>query len=117
GTEPVRLARLREALYGGQQLGRLRPSFDLVAGGDRAGDAVVDVILEHLQADVLERRHRRADLREDVDAVPLLLDHLLDPAHLTLDPAQPLADCVAVVAVPVLAHARTLLKTRSRSEF
>ena len=31
--------------------------------------------------------------------------------------AQPLADRVTVVAVPVLAHARTLLNTRSRSEF
>ena len=72
------------------------------------------MVVEHLQADVLERGHRGPDLRQDVDAVALLVDHLLDPAHLPLDPAQPLADRVLVVAV---GHVRTLRKRRSRSEF
>ena len=113
--QAAELARLREALHGGEQLVRLRARLGLVTGRDRAGDAVVDVVVEHLQADVLERGHRRPDLGEDVDAVALLLDHLLDPAHLPLDPTQSLADRVLVVAM--FGHVRTLLKARSRSEF
>ncbi len=62
------------------------------------------------------RSSPRADLGEDVDAVALLVDHLLDPAHLPLDSPQALADGVLVVAV--LGHVRALfIKARSRSEF
>src|SRR5215218_3184571 len=117
GVAAASLARLREALHGREQLVRLRPHLRLVARGDRACDAVVDVVVEHLQAHVLECGHGGADLRQDVDAVALLLDHLLDPAHLPLDPAQPLADGIPVVPMRVLAHVRTLRKARSRSEF
>ena len=74
---------------------------------------MTDVIVEHLQAHALERRHCRSDLGQDVDAVPVLLDHPLDPTHLPLDAPQPLADRLLVVAVR---HARTLRKRRSRSE-
>ena len=111
------LARLREALHGREQLVRLRPGLGLVPRRHRTGDAVVDVVVQHLEADVLERGHRRSDLRQDVDAVALLVDHLLDPAHLPFDPPEPLADRILVVAVVVLAHARTLRNARSRSEF
>src|SRR5207253_4885987 len=47
-------------------------------------DAMLHVVLEHLERDAVERRACRRDLREDVDAVALVLDHLLQPAYLAL---------------------------------
>ena len=63
-----------------------------------------------------------ADLREDVDAVALLLDHPLDAAHLPLDAVQALDERVLVLRVAVVSRhvappRRTLRKRRSRSEF
>src|SRR4051794_17009569 len=79
---------------------------------------MADVILENLQRDRLERRRRRADLREDVDAVALVLDHPLDPAHLSLDPVQPLDERVLLFHVSV-GHVSSLglEKRRSRRLF
>src|SRR5258708_16692441 len=45
-------------------------------------------------------------LGQDVDAVLLILDHLLQPADLALDPAQPLKVVLLVGGVPVHAVLR-----------
>ena len=44
----------------------------------------------------------RRDLRDDVDAVAILVDHTLDPAHLPLDPGQAVLELVLGGAVAVL---------------
>ena len=76
---------------------------------------MVDVVVEDLEGDALERGRDGADLRKNVDAVTLVLDHFLDPANLSLDPVQALDEprLVGVVAVNVLLllslrHARTI---------
>ena len=69
----------------------------LVAARDRVLDAMGDVILQHLLLDPAQRGAHRRDLRDDVDAVAVLLDHLRQAADLALDPAQPfLTGCLDV---------------------
>src|SRR6476646_1313501 len=87
-----------------------------VTGAHRIAYAVVDVAVQHPQPDLLERRRDGADLVEDVDAVALLLDHPLDPAHLALDPVQPLFERVLLPAVslPQTGPSRRLRQLRSR---
>ncbi len=60
-----------------------------VARLERGRDAVLHVVVEHPQGDGLERRVDGAELREDVDAVAVVLDHPGDAAHLPLDPGEP----------------------------
>ena len=54
-----------------------------------------------LRPDLLERRRDGRDLGQDVDAVAVVLDHPLDPAHLPLDPVQALDERVLVLGVAV----------------
>jgi hypothetical protein len=49
---------------------------------------VAHVPVEHVDRDLLERCLDGGDLREDVDAVRILVDHSLQTADLALDPAQ-----------------------------
>src|SRR5207249_8543898 len=58
-------------------------------GHDRLGHAVLGVIGEQPEGDALEGGPGRVDLGQDVDAVAVLFDHLLDPSDLALDAAQP----------------------------
>src|SRR2546423_1816608 len=102
----ARSAGAREPLHGLEQLARLLLGLLAAARGERAGHAVVRMLLEQLLRDGLERGRDGADLRQDVDAVALVLDHLLDPAHLALDPVQAGDQRVLVVDVAV-GHART----------
>src|SRR4029077_13364660 len=74
-------------------------------------------ILEQLQSDGLECGRHRGDLGEDVDAVAIVLDHPLDPAHLPFDPVQALHDRGLVVVVSRRGHVRTLSKRRRRRLF
>ena len=92
------LAHAREAVHGLEELLALRLRFRRIAGGERAGDAVVHVVVEDPEGEALERRVHRGDLREDVDAVAILLDHPLDPAHLALDAVEPADERVLVCA-------------------
>src|SRR6516162_7413226 len=71
---------------------------------------MLDVVVEDPETEALEGRRDRADLREDVDAVAILGDHLLDAAHLALDPVQALDQSflfgvVAVVGLLVYGRA------------
>lgn len=53
-------------------------------------DAMGDVVAQHLLLDPAQRGPHRRDLRDDVDAVAVVLDHPGEAAHLALDPAQAL---------------------------
>ena len=111
-----RLAHAREALDRGEQLGRLRLRGLPVAGRERSGDAVLDMVFEELQCERVERRLHCAHLREHVDAVAIVFDHAGDPPHLALDPRKTVADLLLVVAVLHQAASLGLRNRRRRSE-
>jgi hypothetical protein len=62
-----------------QQLLCLDLRVGLVAGDERAGDTVADVVVEDLEGEALERGVDGADLGQDVDAVAVLLDLFSTP--------------------------------------
>ena len=62
----------------------------LVAGGDRVLDAMADMVAKYLFFKTPQCRAHRRDLRDDVDAVAVLVDHARQAADLALDPAQTL---------------------------
>lgn len=62
-------------------------------------DAMVGVIVQQPERDLVERRLHGRDLSQDIDAVALVLDHPLDPANLPPDPAQPLDELILGGAV------------------
>src|SRR2546423_13447068 len=70
------------------------------AFGHRLRHAVAQVVVEQLERHRLESPVDRRDLAQDVDAVPLLLDHPLKTPDLTFDAAEPVLDGHLVVAVP-----------------
>src|SRR4029453_1589935 len=90
-----------ETSNGGQQVLALLPRDLGVARRERVGDAVPDVVLEQLDRDALQSGRDGGDLREDVDAGALVLDHPLDAANLPLDPVQALDQCLLVGDVSV----------------
>ena len=53
----------------------LAPLLALVAAGDRVLDAMADVVAQDLLLDPPQRGAHRRNLRDDVDAVAVLLDH------------------------------------------
>ena len=55
--------------------------------GTGTGDAVLEVLVEKMQPDALQRLGGRGDLGEHVDAIGVVLDHALQAADLTLDAA------------------------------
>ena len=105
-----RLPRPREALHGGEQL------LGLACASCSSPDASAPATQWRtcssriLKRERLERGVDGRDLREDVDAVAVVLDHPLDPAHLALDPVQALDERVLVLRVAV---ARARLQCRS----
>jgi len=70
------------------QLVDLAPLLTPVSAGDRVLDAVLDMVFQDFLLDPPQRRAYRRDLRDDVDAVAVTLDHAGDPAHLALDPVE-----------------------------
>jgi hypothetical protein len=70
------------------QLRYLCPLIGLVAAGDRVLDAMRHVILQHFLLDTPQCGPHRRDLRDDIDAVAVLVDHLGQAADLALDPAE-----------------------------
>ncbi len=107
------LAAPHEPADGGHQLDRLVVA--LVGGG--ADDAVVRMVVEQAERDLVQRRLSGADLGEDVDAVAVVGDHPLDAADLPLHPAKAREQLVLgrAVAAALLAHGRPPSKLRSRS--
>src|SRR5687768_1121125 len=79
---------------------------------------MADVVVQDAKRDAFERRRDGRDLRQDVDAVAIFLDHPLEAPHLALDPVQALDKRILVVPVRGHAAASLLLwKRLSRSEF
>src|SRR5690606_6927276 len=72
------------------------------AGLDRRPRAALEVVAEQFLAHAAERLVHGRDLRQDVRAVALLLDHPLEAADLPLDAAQPLQ--VPLLDLRVHAH-------------
>src|SRR5688572_25278078 len=68
--------------YNLHQLGDLLPLIGLVAGADRELDAMGDVLAQNLFLDPAQRRAHGRDLRDDVDAVAVLVHHAGEAAHL-----------------------------------
>ena len=68
------------------------------------GDAGPDVIVQYLAFDPRQRRARRLELGQDVDAVATVVDHAGNAAHLSLDPAQAWELALVVGVSAVLAH-------------
>src|SRR5947208_1359708 len=90
-----------KTLDGLHELLALGGRFHGISRSERVGHTVVDVIVEDLEGQALERRVHSCDLREDVDAVAVVLDHPFDAAHLTFDPVQALDERVLVLRVAV----------------
>src|SRR6202035_3947984 len=59
------------------------------------------MVVQQADSHRLQRLSRRRDLRQDVDAVLVLVDHLLQTAQLTFDPAQPPEIALLVLGVSV----------------
>jgi hypothetical protein len=74
----------------GHQFGDLFPLIRLVAAGDRVLDAMRHVIPQHFLLDPPQRGPHRRYLRDDIDAVAVLVDHFGEAADLALDPAETL---------------------------
>ena len=72
------------------QLGNLLALIGLVAAGDRPFDAMRHVISQHFFLDAPKRGADGRDLRDDIDAIAIVIDHPPEAADLTLDPAQAL---------------------------
>ena len=73
-----------------------------VARGGGGADTSPDVIVEDFALDPGQRRARRLELCQDIDAVAATFDHAGDAAYLPLYPAQAreLAFVIGVFAVP-----------------
>src|SRR4249919_2773091 len=81
----------------------------------RADNAVAEVFTEQAECDRLQRASHGGHLRQDIDAVLFLLDHLLQATGLALDSAQPLkivilAGNVAMMAL-VIRHLPSLISS------
>src|SRR5438093_1891860 len=59
-----------------------------VAGADRVLDATVQMMLEKLSRERIERRLHGGNLREDIDAIAIVFEHLPNSAHLSFDTAK-----------------------------
>src|SRR6266545_7107569 len=79
------------------QLFNFSALISLTARGNRTLHAMCDVVAQDLLFHTSERCAHRRNLRDDVDAIAILVDHPRDAAHLALDPAQSLgAQCLDV---------------------
>jgi hypothetical protein len=83
----------------------------LCAIGARHADACVPV--QKPESDLVERRVDRGDLRDDVDAVAIVLDHPGDPVHLPVDAGEAGEELVVARAVTgLLAIVLNLVRLR-----
>ena len=67
------------------QLGDLGALLRLVAAGDSVLDAMRDVVAQDLLLNLPESGAHGGNLRDDVDAIAILLDHARKAADLPLD--------------------------------
>jgi len=69
----------------GQGLGDLAPLVRLVARRDRVRDTVRDVLAQDFLLDPAQRGANSRDLRHDIDAVAIFIDHARQATHLPFD--------------------------------
>ena len=81
--------RASDATRRSRSVADLAPLLGLVAGGDRVLDAMRRMIGEDLLLGAPQRGAHRRELRHDIDAIAVVLDHAREAAHLALDPFQP----------------------------
>ena len=74
--------------------------------GTLAEDAVFDVMGEQQESELVQRSSQSRDLGEHIDAVALLVDHLLDSADLTRNSGKALLG----VGVDVVTHLTIIYK-------
>ena len=80
------------------QFGDLAALDVAIAVDDGFLDAVGDMVAQHLLLDPAQGGPNSGELRDDVDAVPVLLDHARDSANLALDAAEAFpAGCLGVI--------------------
>src|SRR5712671_4716967 len=80
------------AAYHIHQFRDLAALVGLVARGNRVLDAMGDMVAQDFLLDPAQRRPRRPDLGDDVDAVAVVLDHTGEAADLARYPVQPFQD-------------------------
>src|SRR5215207_6564152 len=89
----------QQPLDGGGEL------LDLLVGAlallDRFPDAVLDVVVQQEEPDLLQGGDDARYLGEDVYAVGLLVHHPLQPAHLSLDPPEAVLELLLVLRLDV----------------
>src|SRR5215831_10795010 len=99
GAEEIRLA--RRATHHVHQFGDLAPLIDLVAAPDRVIDTMRHMIAQDFFFGTPERGADCTDLRHDVDAIALVLNHAGEAPHLTFNTIESLERC----RLAVLCHA------------
>jgi hypothetical protein len=63
------------------------------ARGDRVLDAMADVIPQDLFLETPQGGSHSRNLGDDIDAIPVVLDHARKPSHLTLDASEAFGAC------------------------
>jgi 5-methyltetrahydropteroyltriglutamate--homocysteine methyltransferase len=91
GAEEIRLA--RRAAHHIHQFRDFAPLIGLVAAPDGMIDTMRHMIAQDFLFGTPQRRADRADLRHDIDAVALVLDHAGEAPHLAFDAVEPLQRC------------------------
>src|SRR5215208_1424606 len=89
----------QEPLHGGGEFFYLLVSLLAVLHGPP--HAVLDVVLEHYRANLLQGRDDAGDLGEDIYAVGLLIHHPLHAPHLTLDPPEAVLELFFILGLYV----------------
>jgi hypothetical protein len=100
GVNPPNAQELASAQEAPERCHELLRAFFAEALGLGAEHAVPRMAVEEAERDLLEGALDGADLRDDVDAVAVFLDHALHAADLALDAAEPGDELLLGRAIP-----------------
>lgn len=96
-----------DARYDFHQFGNLSSLFGSIARNDRILDAMSDMVAQNLFLHASKRRACRRNLRNDIDAIPIFLDHPGKTADLAFNPIEPLKTGLLEVLVHTTYHTLT----------
>lgn len=99
------------------QFRRLLALLGDIAGDDRVFDAMVEMVLQEVRFHARERGANGAQLREDIEAIALVLDHLRDTAHLPFDAAQAIDQVRSVMHAAAYIPPWGICNRRGRNSF
>ena len=71
------------------EFGDLLPLLTFVATGDRVLDTMTHMISQYFLFNPAQRCPHRRNLRHDINAISVVIDHFCNTAYLPLNPAQP----------------------------